>query len=179
MNSNTFSGGTFFGDGSNLTGIDDFYVVSGTTTGGTLTLTRNDGNDVVITGLANNYLPTMETFNGTQALTGTYTQLTNMTRDLVDGTYVVKFSGAFIAGGNDVGGVAIFIDGNEVDGTLGHTYREFGATGLFGVSSNHSVDTQTLVTITGGTQTVDIQGLEVTGTAISFEGGSLIIERKI
>ena len=52
----SFSGGTFYGDGSNLTGIDDFYVTGGTVSydsselNGTLTLTRNDGNDVIITG---------------------------------------------------------------------------------------------------------------------------------
>ncbi len=52
----TFSGGTFYGDGSNLTGIDNFYVTGGTIAydseglNGTLTLDRNDNVSVTITG---------------------------------------------------------------------------------------------------------------------------------
>lgn len=52
----SFSGGTFYGDGSNLTGIDDFYVTGGTVSydvdglNGVLTLDRNDNISVVITG---------------------------------------------------------------------------------------------------------------------------------
>jgi hypothetical protein len=45
----TISGGTLYGDGSNLTGINDFYVTGGTFSGTTLTLDRQNGS-VVITG---------------------------------------------------------------------------------------------------------------------------------
>ncbi len=43
--SNTFSGGTFYGDGSNLSGISstDFYVTGGTYNNGNLTLDRQNG----------------------------------------------------------------------------------------------------------------------------------------
>jgi len=52
LTATTISASTFYGDGSNLTGIDDFFVTGGTvSSGGTLTLTRNDSNDVIITGL--------------------------------------------------------------------------------------------------------------------------------
>jgi len=47
----TISGGTYYGNGSNLTGIPDYYVTGGTlSTGGTLTLTRNDNVNVTISG---------------------------------------------------------------------------------------------------------------------------------
>jgi len=43
---------TYYGDGSNLSNIslNDYYVTGGTYSGDTLTLTRNDGNDVVVNG---------------------------------------------------------------------------------------------------------------------------------
>jgi hypothetical protein len=43
---------TYYGDGSNLSNIslNDYYVTGGTYNGDTLTLTRNDGNDVVVNG---------------------------------------------------------------------------------------------------------------------------------
>ena len=45
-----FSGTTYYGDGSNLTGISDYYVTGGTFSSGTLTLNRNGLSDVTITG---------------------------------------------------------------------------------------------------------------------------------
>jgi len=45
-----FSGITYYGDGSNLTGISDYYVTGGTFSSGTLTLNRNGLSDVTITG---------------------------------------------------------------------------------------------------------------------------------
>jgi len=52
----TYSGGTYFGDGSNLTGINDFYVTGGTyvQSASTITLTRNDNVDIQITGITSN-----------------------------------------------------------------------------------------------------------------------------
>jgi len=51
----TFSGGTYYGDGSNLSGITstDYYVTGGTVnqSNDTLTLTRNDNNNIIITGI--------------------------------------------------------------------------------------------------------------------------------
>ena len=46
------SGVTYYGDGSNLSGIstDNFYVTGGTFLSETLTLNRNDGNSVIVTG---------------------------------------------------------------------------------------------------------------------------------
>jgi hypothetical protein len=46
------SGITYYGDGSNLSGISssDFYVTGGTFSSETLTLDRNDGGSVVVTG---------------------------------------------------------------------------------------------------------------------------------
>jgi len=51
VSATTFSGGTFHGDGSNLINIPDNFVTGGTlSTGGTLTLTRNDDADITVTG---------------------------------------------------------------------------------------------------------------------------------
>lgn len=40
---------TYYGDGSNLTGIPDIYVTGGTSTGDTFTLTRNDDVEISVT----------------------------------------------------------------------------------------------------------------------------------
>jgi len=66
----TFSGGTFYGDGSNLTGINDFYVTGGTYSNGTLTLNRQNGS-VIINGLlsADTYVTGFTFSNSTYDLT--------------------------------------------------------------------------------------------------------------
>ena len=56
----TISGGTLYGDGSNLTGINDFYVTGGTFSGTTLTLDRQNGS-VVITGFTSTSVDTYVT----------------------------------------------------------------------------------------------------------------------
>ena len=57
ISSNTISGGTFYGDGSNLSGIstDNFYVTGGTFSSQILTLERNDGNNVLVSGFTDFY----------------------------------------------------------------------------------------------------------------------------
>jgi hypothetical protein len=59
------SGTTYYGDGSNLTGIDDTFVTGGTYSGSTIILNRNDGNTVNVTGITSD---SIYTANGT--LTG-------------------------------------------------------------------------------------------------------------
>jgi len=66
---NSVSATTFYGDGSNLTGIPDYYVTGGTYSSGTLTLNRQNGS-VTITGFT--------TGNGTFT-GGTVTNLTAST----------------------------------------------------------------------------------------------------
>lgn len=63
-----FSGGTYYGDGSNLSGIstDNFYVTGGTYSNGTLILDRQNGL-VTITGFTDVYT-TGVTFNNNQLL---------------------------------------------------------------------------------------------------------------
>lgn len=56
LTATTISATTFYGDGSNLTGISgstDFFVTGGTYSAGTLTLERGNGS-VVVTGFTNN-----------------------------------------------------------------------------------------------------------------------------
>jgi hypothetical protein len=97
----SFSGGTFYGDGSNLTGIDDFYVTGGTVSydsnelNGTLTLTRNDGNTVTITGFTD-VQTTGATLVGTTVFFDTNESLSAYTLDLsaldVNDTFVTGFT---------------------------------------------------------------------------------------
>lgn len=61
--SNSLSATTFYGDGSNLTGIFDIYTTGGTYSNNTLRLDRNDGNQVTVTGFTDNYT-TGATLNG-------------------------------------------------------------------------------------------------------------------
>ena len=56
------SGTTYYGDGSNLTGIDDTFVTGGTYSGSTIVLNRNDGNSVNVTGITSD---SIYTTNGT------------------------------------------------------------------------------------------------------------------
>ena len=69
FNGNTFSGGTFYGDGSNLSGIDNFYVTGGTFSSNTLTLNRQNGS-VTITGF-------------TSGMTDSYTTSANLSGDTI------------------------------------------------------------------------------------------------
>ena len=89
FNGNTFSGGTYYGDGSNLTGIstDDNYVTGGTFSTNTLTLNRQNGS-VTITGFTSdsNTFVTGTTFVSNEA---------TLTRN--DGTDVL-----FLTGGTNV-----------------------------------------------------------------------------
>jgi len=57
ISTNIISGGTFYGDGSNLSGIstDNFYVTGGTFSSQILTLERNDGNNVLVSGFTDFY----------------------------------------------------------------------------------------------------------------------------
>ena len=49
ISASTFSGGTFVGNGSGLTGVTDYYVTGGTFNAGTLTLNRQNGS-LTVTG---------------------------------------------------------------------------------------------------------------------------------
>jgi hypothetical protein len=62
--SNSLSATTFYGDGSNLRGINNFYVTGGTFSSGSLTLDRNDGNSVIVTGFtSDDFYVTGGTYN--------------------------------------------------------------------------------------------------------------------
>lgn len=53
VSATTISATTYYGDGSNLTGIPDIYVSGATfSTGGTLTINRNDAVDISVSGFA-------------------------------------------------------------------------------------------------------------------------------
>lgn len=77
-----FSGTTYYGDGSNLTGISDYYVTGGTYSSGTLTLNRQNGS-VTITGFT--------TGNGTTFTGGTVSGPTNFISGLTANTIYTDY----------------------------------------------------------------------------------------
>lgn len=158
----------------------DTFVTGGTmSTGGTMTLTLKDGDDVQVNNVR--FVPIILTYSASQALGATYATLTNMTLSgLSSGTYLATFSGQMGLGANGSGDVAMFVNGIEVGGTNGYTLRQptINTVGFAASSMDISVHTQGLITITSSAQTIDVRGRYVTGTDFTFEGGSLIIERK-
>ena len=83
------SGTTYYGDGSNLTGIDDTFVTGGTYSGSTIVLNRNDGNSVNVTGITSD---SVYTSDGT--LTGNRTvDLDSNNLTLTAGTVNFEFGG--------------------------------------------------------------------------------------
>ena len=60
------SGTTYYGDGSNLTGIGDTFVTGGTYSGSTIILNRSDNNSVSVTGITSDNIANANlTFDGT------------------------------------------------------------------------------------------------------------------
>ena len=57
LSATTISATTFFGDGSNLSGIDNTVITGGTFNGSTLTLNSNSGTSVVVTGFTSGSAP--------------------------------------------------------------------------------------------------------------------------
>lgn len=112
-----------------------------------------------------------------QSLTGSYGVLTNMSHVLNPGTYLLIFNGAFSAGANDIGRVAMFSGGTEIGGAAGHTERTFGSSETLGlILSQSSVSITTTLTLVAQT-TVDVRGYEESGTAVAFDKGSFIALR--
>ena len=91
ISANTISGGTFYGDGSNLSGIstDNFYVTGGTFSSQTLTLERNDGNNVLVSGFTDFYTTGGTYDNNTSLITFGKNDGSNYDVDLTS----LKFTG--------------------------------------------------------------------------------------
>ena len=71
------SGTTYYGDGSNLTGIGDTFVTGGTYSGSTIILNRNDGNSVDVTGITSSSIYTADgTLTGDRILSLSSNDLT-------------------------------------------------------------------------------------------------------
>jgi len=127
----------------------------------------------------NTPLVTEDTNTVLQNLGAAFVTLTSMTRLLQNGTYIVNFSGWFTCVSDDIGEIDMFLAGVSVGGAVGYTTRRFGGlvlgTGV--LEAQFPVDTQALVTVSGGAKTLDIQGKEVSGTDVNFQTGTLIIQR--
>ena len=89
ISATTFSGGTFIGNGSGLTGVTDYYVTGGTFNAGTLTLNRQNGSltvtgftssDTFVTGFSySNNVFTINRNQGQPNLTATINTVTGWT----------------------------------------------------------------------------------------------------
>jgi len=91
----SISATTFFGNGSGLTGIPDYYVTGGTFSSGTLTLNRQNGS-VTVTGITDNFVTggtysngtlTLNRQNGLVTITGFLTGTTDTDNFVTGGTY--------------------------------------------------------------------------------------------
>ena len=115
------SGITYYGDGSNLSGISssDFYVTGGTFSAETLTLDRNDGGSVVVTGFTSQpSLNNGEIFVGD---TGNTAQSVAMTGDVnIDNTGVTTIQPDSVTYDKiqDVSQAAILGSSNTSGGTV-------------------------------------------------------------
>ena len=107
FNGDTFSGGTFYGDGSNLTGIDNFYVTGGTVTGETtVVLTRNDNVNIPVTGITSTGLFGQHTGDTNNPHVVTISQLSGVSETLFN-TYTGDTETVLLTkveDGNNVGG---------------------------------------------------------------------------
>ena len=107
FNGDTFSGGTFYGDGSNLTGIDNFYVTGGTITGETtVVLTRNDNVNIPVTGITSTGLFGQHTGDTNNPHVVTISQLSGVSETLFN-TYTGDTETVLLTkveDGNNVGG---------------------------------------------------------------------------
>jgi len=97
----TFSGGTYYGDGSNLTGITDTFVTGGTSSGGTLTLKRNDAVDIVISGISQERQILDVYQSGTTGVGGLYTDIIFDSEVISDSDYTFQPSGGTIEFNSD------------------------------------------------------------------------------
>lgn len=110
-----FSGTTFYGDGSNLTGIPDYYVTGGTYSNGTLTLDRQNGS-VVINGFS-----TGGTGTDTYVTGFTYNNANKLTISQNNGqpdlnVYLNTFSGLTVNG--DITATSYYGDGSNLTGIV-------------------------------------------------------------
>ena len=120
ISATTISGGTLYGDGSNLTGIPDIYVTGGTLTGNNLDLFRNDNTTISITGFtgfSDNYT------------TGVTLSNTDLIFDRTDtlSAYTVN-----------IGGVLYWISGSTGTGSVRlNTFSGTDATGNYSISEGY------------------------------------------
>jgi hypothetical protein len=155
-----FSGGTFFGSGAGLTGINDTKATGGTFTNNTLTITNNTGGTFSV--LINNFsaLTVNGTFSAVTALATSVSASTvqasiSLSAPLVSGTTIL---GTSISGGTLAGNGAAITNITAAN-----------ITGLVDVKATGATFTNNLLTITnstGGTFSTTINnftGLTVNG----------------
>ncbi len=165
----SLSATTFYGDGSNLTGIivQDIFVTGGTynTITGVATFINNTGGTFSVSGFS--------TSNATSFTGGTVTGATYFTNGLsantISGsTYLGLPLDVFVTGGTYNLGVATFT--NNTGGTFNINGFYTGATDVFVTGGTYSNGNAIFTNNTGGTFTVS--GFS-TSNATSFTGGTV------
>jgi hypothetical protein len=172
-----FSATTYYGDGSNLTGIStqDTFTTGGTYSDGTAVFTNNTGGTFSVTGFSTGYTLTTNEITNTLG----YTPLSAYTDTFVTGGTV---SGSTTIFTNNTGGtfsVTGFSTGytlttNEITNTLGYTpLSAYTDTFVTGGTYSSSAETATFANNTGGTFT--IAGIPNGNTKKWKNGGSVQI----
>ena len=162
LSGTTISGGTFYGDGSNLSGIviDDIHVVSGSVVGYDIILNNSDGSVVTIPGLSD---------------TGKYVESGEI---IGTDIYLYQSIGdpVIISGLTDVTGSTV--TSAEITGTTLILYQSNGIEPLF-ITGLTSGSTVTGGIITGNTITlyqVGVDPVEITGLTVSPSGSNKEIQ---
>jgi len=175
LSATTISGGTFYGNGSNLTGIRDTYVTGGTYNNGVITFTNNSGNTFTVSGLYTGYTDNGQyLFLSGGTLTGTLYG-TSISATTISG-------GTFYGNGSGITGLTQ----QQINVALGYTpYNSTnpnryitGYTDTFVTGGTYSNGTVIFTNNTGGTFNVSgfttpFTGGIVTGlTATTISGGT-------
>jgi hypothetical protein len=162
LSGTTISGGTFYGDGSNLSGIviDDIHVVSGSVVGYDIILNNSDGSVVTIPGLSDTgkYVESGE-------IIGTDIYLYQSIGDPVIISGLTDMTGSTVSGGGITGTTIILYQTNGVEPIF-----------ISGLTSGSTV---TGGLITGNSITlyqVGVDPVEITGLTVSPSGNNTEIQ---
>jgi fibronectin-binding autotransporter adhesin len=149
LSATTISATTYYGDGSNLTGIStqDTFVTGGTYTNGTAVFTNNTGGTFSISGFSTGYTLTSSEIINTLG----YVPLSS-------------YTDTFVTGGTYTNGTVVFT--NNTGGTFSVTGFYTGATDVFVTGGTYSNGTAEFKNNTGGT-------FNVSGFTTPFSGGTV------
>lgn len=149
LSATTISGGTLYGDGSNLSGVSTFdtFVTGGTYTDGSIIFTNNSGNTFTITGLYTGGTDVYVT--GGTYLDGVTTFTNNTGGTFTVSGYYTGNTDVYVTGGTYLDGTATFT--NNTGGTFSVNGFYTGSTDVFVTGGTYLDGNITFTNNTGGT----------------------------